>query len=111
MQGSAAEKQVRPGLAVQIACEQLLNFIALTGPDAADLAPAVEAAQAAPSAMLQFVVRPIDRGMAWQLSADGGVLRAVAAIAAAQGGPTAGGFGPAGGGFGPPPGLPPGFGE
>ena len=100
MQGSSAERQVRPGMAVQIACEQLLDFIALTAPNAADLAPAVEAAKAAPSAMLQFVVRPIDRGMAWQLTADGGVLRAVAAVVAAQAaGP--GGQLPPGGGFGP----------
>ena len=108
MQGSSAERQVRPGMAIQLAVEQLLDFIAVTAPDAADLAPAAEAAKAAPSAMLQFVVRPIDRGMAWQLTADGGVLRAVAAVVAAQAG-GAGGQLPPGGGFGPPPGLPPGF--
>jgi hypothetical protein len=97
-------------MAIQIACEQLLDFIATTGPDAADIAPAAEAAKAAPSAMLQFVMRPIDRGMAWQLTADGGVLRAAAAMTGVMGGGPAGGdFGPPGGGFGPPPGLPPGF--
>jgi hypothetical protein len=110
MQGSSQQRQVRPGMAIQIACEQLLDFIATTGPDAADIAPAAEAAKAAPSAMLQFVVRPIDRGMAWQLTADGGVLRAAAAMTGVMGGGPAGGdFGPPGGGFGPPPGLPPGF--
>ena len=108
MQGSSAEKQVRPGMAIQIACDQVLDFVAKTGPNAGELAPAAEAAKAAPSAMLQFVLRPIDRGMAWQLSADGGVLRAVAAIVAAQAG--AGGQLPPGGGFGPPGAGPGGFG-
>jgi hypothetical protein len=108
MQGSSAERQVRPGMAFQFSIEQLLDFLVLTAPNAADLAPAAEAAKAAPSAMLQFVLRPIDRGMAWQLTADGGVLRAVAAVVAAQAaGP--GGQLPPGGGFGPPPGFQPGF--
>jgi len=111
MQGSSAEKQVRAGMAIQLAFDQVLDFVAKTGPNAGELAPAAEAAKAAPSAMLQFVLRPIDRGMAWQLSADGGVLRAVAAIVAAQAGAGGqlppGGFGPPGagpGGFGPRPG-------
>ncbi len=107
MQGSSAERQVRPGMAIQIAFEQVLDFIMKTAPNAADLAPAAEAAKAAPSAMLQFVVRPIDRGMAWQLTADGGVLRAVAALAAQAAG--TGGQAPPAGGIGPPPGLPPRF--
>jgi hypothetical protein len=113
--GSQAEREVKPGMAVQLACDQLLDFVVATGANAADLAPAAEAARAAPSAMLQMVLRPIDRGLAWQLTADGGVLRAVAAMAASQGLPGQGGgpgFGPPGG-FGPPPGglpggLPPG---
>jgi hypothetical protein len=108
VQGASAVRQVRPGTAIQVAFGQLLDFVALTAPDAADLAPAAEAAKAAPASMLQFLVRPIDRGMAWQLTADGGVLRAIAAIAAAQSAGPGGQF-PPGGNLGPGPGLRPGF--
>lgn len=77
----------RPAAAVQIAVDKALKLAANPG-DANDpveeaVTAAAAAAAAAETATLQVQLRRIERGLAWQVSADAGVVKAAAAAAAA----------------------------
>jgi hypothetical protein len=90
--------------AVQVSADQWLEVAAEAAAEsgaapAEQLAAAAKAAAAAESSILQLQVRPIERGVAWQVSADSGVLKAAAAASGMGGGgglPI--GVGPIGGG-------------
>lgn len=93
----------RPMAAVQLSADQWLAVAAEAAKDSESgqaklLAAAAKAAAAAESAIVQLQVRPIERGVAWQLSADSGVLKAAAASSGSQaGGGLPIGVGPLGG--------------
>lgn len=104
--GPAAAQGSRPMAAVQLSMDQWLAIAARSAreagsPQAEPLAAAADAAAAAESSTVQVQVRPIDRGVAWQMAVDAGVLKAAAAVAglagAAPGGLPLGPGGPLGG--------------
>jgi hypothetical protein len=87
---------VKPMADVNVALGPLLRYMAAVArvqdddsDEAAGLEAAAGVADAQPSALIQFLVRPIDRGMALRLSADAGAVRTVAASVKPQRGPAA----------------------
>ena len=103
-QPAPAAQEGRPIAAVQVSADQWLAVAADAAEgsgtaQAGQLEAAAKAAAAAESSILQLQVRPIERGVAWQVSADSGVLKAAAAASGMGGGgglPI--GVGPLGGG-------------
>jgi len=93
------EKQVRAGMAFEVAVDKLLDFAGRTGGDES-LAAAAKLAAEADSASFRVVLRPIERGLAWQAAVDAGVLKAFSAFGAMPPGMVPQAI-PAGGGFGP----------
>lgn len=93
------EKQVRAGMAFEVAVDKLLDFAAKTGGEES-LAAAAKLAAEADAASFRVVLRPIERGLAWQAAVDAGVLKAFSAIGAMAPGMAPQAI-PAGGGFGP----------
>lgn len=95
----------RPMAAVQVSADQWLAVAAEAAKgsgagEAERLAAAAKAAAASESSIVQLQVRPIERGVAWQVSADSGVLKAAAAasgMGAGGGGGLPIGVGPLGG--------------
>ncbi|MFM9059317.1 MAG: hypothetical protein ACKOSQ_09370, partial [Planctomycetaceae bacterium] len=97
---------VKPMADVNVALGPLLRYMAVMsraesdvpGPDPAGLEAAAKIADAEASALVQVLVRPIERGMALRLSADAGAIRTVAtsvkAGAAGPGAPAVGGPAP-----------------
>ncbi len=90
-QPAPAAQEGRPTAAVQVAADQWLAVAAdaaadSDAPQAEQLEAAAKAAAAAESSVLQLQVRPIERGVAWQISADSGVLKAAAAASGMGGG-------------------------
>ena len=85
---------VKPMADVNVALGPLLRYMAVMaraesdvpGPDPAGLEAAAKVADAEPSALVQVLVRPIERGMALRLSADAGAIRTVATSVKAGGG-------------------------
>jgi hypothetical protein len=96
-----ADPEAKPIANVQVALNHVLGYAADRGAGPQILA-AAERADTADSSLLQLFVRPIDRGLVTRLSADAGVLKAVATLSGAPAAPA----GPAGV---PLPQLPPGF--
>jgi hypothetical protein len=96
-----ADPEAKPIANVQVALNRVLGYAADRGAGPQVLA-AAERADTADSSLLQLFVRPIDRGLVTRLSADAGVLKAVATLSGAPAAPA----GPAGV---PLPQLPPGF--
>jgi hypothetical protein len=86
-----ADPAAKPIANVQLAMHHLLDYAADqgAGPQAA---AAAERAAGADSSLLQISVRPVERGLLTRLSADAGVLKAVAALGGAPAAPA----GPAG---------------
>ena len=85
------DSKAKPIANVQVALQPVLEYAASRGAGPRANA-AAERAATAESSLLQLFVRPIDRGVVTRLSADAGVLKAVAALAGAPAAPA----GPAG---------------
>lgn len=100
-----AAQEGRAIAAVQLSADQWLAVAAKAAgdagaPQAGQIAAAADAAAAADSSILQLQVRPIERGVAWQISVDSGVIKAAAA-ASGMGAGGGGGLPIGPGGFGP----------
>lgn len=87
-----ADPEAKPIANLQVAVSRVLDYAADQGAGPQSLAAAAERAAAADSSLLQLFVRPIERGLVTRLSADAGVLKAVAALSGAPAAPV----GPAG---------------
>ena len=103
------DPNVKPIADVSVALGPLLRYVAAVGraqgdapADPEGLEAAATVADAQPSALVQLIVRPIERGMALRLSADAGAVRTVAASVKPQRGPAVPGI-PATGGPDPIP--------
>lgn len=74
-----ADPEAKPIANVQVAMNRLLRYAgAVTGQPQA--AAAAKRADEAPRSLLEVFVRPVDRGLVTRLSADAGVLKAVATL-------------------------------